>query len=93
MFVREDLGKFKYLVQCLKESLRISPPVPFIQRVIQNDVVIDGKVLPAGTTVDVSVYNLHHNPEIWPDHMVGNQGNQILSAQDSFSSINSSVVP
>ncbi|XP_038066913.1 cytochrome P450 4F4-like isoform X2 [Patiria miniata] len=65
----DDLGKFPYLVQCLKESLRIYPPVPFIQRVIQNDVEIDGKILPAGTTLDVSVYNLHHNPEIWPDHM------------------------
>ncbi|XP_022081327.1 cytochrome P450 4X1-like [Acanthaster planci] len=65
----DDLGKFPYLVQCLKESQRIYPPVPFIQRVIQNDVEIDGKILPAGTTVDVSIYNLHHNPEIWPNHM------------------------
>ena len=67
---REDLGKFKYLMQCVKEALRIRPPVPFLQRVVQSDIEIAGKVLPAGTTVDLSIYNLHHNPEIWPDHMV-----------------------
>ncbi|XP_033645056.1 cytochrome P450 4F2-like [Asterias rubens] len=65
----DDLGKLKYLVQCLKESMRLYPPVPFIQRVIQKEVEIDGKILPAGTTLDVSIYNLHHNPVVWTDHM------------------------
>ncbi|XP_038054107.1 cytochrome P450 4F22-like [Patiria miniata] len=65
----EDLGKFKYLVQCLKETMRMYPPVPFIMRVLERDVEIDGKVLPAGTTVDLGIYCLHHNPLIWPDHM------------------------
>ena len=51
--------------------MRLYPPVPVIQRVIQKDIEIDGKILPAGTTIDVGVYDLHHNPEIWPDHMVG----------------------
>ena len=70
LFLRDDLGKLKYLVQCLKESMRLYPPVPFIQRVIQKEVEIDGKILPAGTTLDVSIYNLHHNPVVWTDHMV-----------------------
>ena len=67
---REDLGKFKYLMQCIKEALRMRPAVPFLQRVVQSDIEIDGKVLPAGATVNMAIYNLHHNPEIWPDHMV-----------------------
>ncbi|XP_022100029.1 cytochrome P450 4F22-like isoform X2 [Acanthaster planci] len=65
----DDLGKFKYLVQCLKESMRMYPPVPFIMRVLERDVEIDGKILPAGTSLLMAIYCLHHNPQVWPDHM------------------------
>ncbi|XP_022097114.1 cytochrome P450 4F4-like isoform X2 [Acanthaster planci] len=65
----DDLGKLKYMVQCLKESMRMYPPVPFIMRVLERDVEIDGKILPAGTNLDMAIYCLHHNPQVWTDHM------------------------
>ena len=67
---RDDLGKMKYLSLCIKESLRIYPPVLVVSRSMENDTEVDGKVIPAGAQVDLLIYGLHHNPQVWEDHMV-----------------------
>ena len=46
---RDDIPKFEYLSQCLKESLRVAPPVPFIGRTTTKDLKLsDGRVIPKG---------------------------------------------
>jgi len=67
---REDLPKLKYLTMCIKESMRCHCPVPFIERELTNDLVIDGITLPKGSVVDIQIYNLHHNPVVWDEPMV-----------------------
>ncbi|KAF8373191.1 hypothetical protein PRIPAC_79620 [Pristionchus pacificus] len=37
---REDLGKMHYTERCIKEALRLFPPVPFALRQLQNDMHI-----------------------------------------------------
>ena len=44
-----DLANMKYLEMCLKESLRLYQSVPIITRTIGEDVVIEDKLIPAGT--------------------------------------------
>lgn len=61
------LGEFKYLDMVLKESLRVYPSVPFIGRVLTEDAVINGVLLPKGTNVDIQIYALHHNPLVWDE--------------------------
>lgn len=56
---------------CIKEALRLYTPVPFIQREITEDIVIDGNTVPKGAVVDVFLYAVHHNPQIWEDSTVG----------------------
>ncbi|GMS94018.1 hypothetical protein PENTCL1PPCAC_16193, partial [Pristionchus entomophagus] len=34
---REDMGKLQYLERCIKESMRLYPPVPFVSRQLQED--------------------------------------------------------
>ena len=50
----------------LQEALRLHTPVPMIQRVLTEDVIIDGRLVPRHTPVDVILYNAHHNAEVWP---------------------------
>lgn len=62
----DDLSKLTFLTQCVKESLRMHPPVPTIMRQLTADITLpDGRVLPAGATVIISIYGCHHHSEIW----------------------------
>uniref|UniRef100_A0A8W7NZQ3 Cytochrome P450 n=1 Tax=Anopheles coluzzii TaxID=1518534 RepID=A0A8W7NZQ3_ANOCL len=63
----QELNEMKYLEACIKEGLRLYPSVPLIARRLTEDVDIDGYVLPAGTTAMIVVYQLHRNPEVFPN--------------------------
>ncbi|KAA0189572.1 Cytochrome P450 CYP4 [Hyalella azteca] len=63
----EHLTQLKYLERCVKEALRLYPSVPIIGRVSAQDLVIDGKLIPAGTNLMIFIYLLHRDPEQFPD--------------------------
>lgn len=62
----EDLRHFEYLTLCLKESLRIHPPVPVISRKTTKPLhVKNGLTVPAGVMVTTQIYAMQHNPDVW----------------------------
>ncbi|XP_065217737.1 cytochrome P450 4g15-like [Planococcus citri] len=62
----EDLNKLSYLEQCIRETLRKYPPIILIARCSKHDIPIsNGKIIPAGCSVVLSIYGVHHNPEIY----------------------------
>ncbi|EHB14402.1 Cytochrome P450 4F6 [Heterocephalus glaber] len=64
----EDLAQLPFLTMCIKESLRLHPPVVIISRCCAQDVALpDGRVIPKGTTCGISIFGIHHNPSVWPD--------------------------
>lgn len=62
----EDLKQMKYMECCLKESQRLYPSVPFITRKCEQDAVISGRKVPKGTDIQVAIYNLHRDQQVFP---------------------------
>uniref|UniRef100_A0A8C3UF94 CP4FN protein n=1 Tax=Catharus ustulatus TaxID=91951 RepID=A0A8C3UF94_CATUS len=64
----EDLSQLPFTTMCIKESLRLHPPVTAVSRRCTEDVPLrDGRVIPKGVICLMSIYGTHHNPELWPD--------------------------
>jgi cytochrome P450 len=51
---------------CMQEGLRLYPPAMFVVRHTVADDEIGGYYVSAGTTVLVSPWLIHRNPELWP---------------------------
>jgi cytochrome P450 len=61
-----DVGKLKYFRACLNESFRVSPTIAYLGRLLPNDLVLRGHLIPAKTFVmwsaaimgqDANIYN------------------------------------
>ncbi|XP_062966004.1 cytochrome P450 4F2-like isoform X1 [Cynocephalus volans] len=64
----DDLAELPFLTMCLKESLRLHPPVTVISRRCTQDIELpEGRVIPKGVTCLLSIFGTHHNPAVWPN--------------------------
>ncbi|XP_012290187.1 cytochrome P450 4A11 [Aotus nancymaae] len=62
------LDKMPYTTMCIKEALRLYPPVTSVSRDLSTPITFpDGRSLPKGISVVLSIYGLHHNPKVWPN--------------------------
>uniref|UniRef100_T1JYM8 Cytochrome P450 n=1 Tax=Tetranychus urticae TaxID=32264 RepID=T1JYM8_TETUR len=60
-----QIQKFNYLDQCIKEGLRLFPPVPMIARELDQEVILDGFKIPKGASVAIMIYTIHRDPIIY----------------------------
>uniref|UniRef100_A0A8D0JQC4 Phylloquinone omega-hydroxylase CYP4F2-like n=1 Tax=Sus scrofa TaxID=9823 RepID=A0A8D0JQC4_PIG len=64
----DDLAQLPFLTMCIKESLRLHPPVTVISRRCTQDIVLpDGRIIPKGVICLISIFGTHHNPLVWQD--------------------------
>nr|UHN91810.1 cytochrome P450 CYP4TT1 [Epicauta chinensis] len=63
----QKLNELEYLDKVLKESLRFYPPVPFIERQLEQDFTIGDQTYPAGTAFNMFIYGMHHSEEFFPN--------------------------
>uniref|UniRef100_A0A8D2JIH2 Uncharacterized protein n=1 Tax=Varanus komodoensis TaxID=61221 RepID=A0A8D2JIH2_VARKO len=64
--IQHDLGKIPYTTMCVKESLRLYPPVPTVSRQLSKPITFcDGRTMPEGAIVSIHIYCIHRNPAMW----------------------------
>ncbi|XP_075395839.1 cytochrome P450 4A6-like isoform X2 [Tenrec ecaudatus] len=62
----DHLSQMPYTTMCIKEALRLFPPVPNISRLLSKPITFpDGRSLPKGIIVSLNIHGLHHNPKVW----------------------------
>ncbi|CAK8671615.1 unnamed protein product [Clavelina lepadiformis] len=68
----DDLSKLSYLTMCLKESMRMNPPIPMVARRLVEPLTIRSKdhkieqvTIPAETYSAMDIFALHKNPNVW----------------------------
>ncbi len=63
----DDLARLTFTAQVLDETMRLYPPGHTLVRHAHEATTLDGQDVPPGHLVAVSVWGVHHNPDVWPD--------------------------
>jgi len=58
----DDIPKLTFTEKVLRESMRLFPPVWLIGRSVDNDYTLGEYTVPAGSTIMMSQYVMHHDP-------------------------------
>lgn len=62
-----QLLDMKFLECCVKETLRLFPSVPIIGRCLDEDLEVDGKLIPAGCNMNVMIYFINRDERYFPN--------------------------
>ncbi|KAH8285292.1 hypothetical protein KR054_007380 [Drosophila jambulina] len=63
----QEISQMKYLDLFIKEAQRLYPSVPFIGRFTEKDYVIEGTLIPKGTTLNLGLVMLGYNEQVFED--------------------------
>ncbi|XP_072308187.1 1,25-dihydroxyvitamin D(3) 24-hydroxylase, mitochondrial [Eucyclogobius newberryi] len=63
----EHIKRMPYLKACLKESMRLSPSVPFTSRTLDKDTVLGDYAIPKGTVLMINSHALGSNEEYFDE--------------------------
>ena len=61
----DDLKELKYTQWCIKEAMRLYPPVYFIFRRAAEDIELDGHAIPSGMSIGINIRVIHRHPDTW----------------------------
>lgn len=78
------LQKMPFLKACVKESLRLFPPVHYLGRIVMEDTVLCGYEIPTGTTVMMNFYATSRSEEYFDDPLEYKPERWLRSESDKF---------
>jgi len=79
-----DEGGEEYLEATVNEILRVRPVVPIVVRVLEQELKVGDRVLPAGTRVAPCVYLTNRNPDVYEQPQAFRPERYIGKAPDTF---------
>jgi cytochrome P450 len=62
-----DLPRLTYTQMVVQETVRMYPPIPFVEKDARADDVVCGYRVPAGAMVLLSPYLTQRHPAVWPE--------------------------
>lgn len=63
--LEEDTKKLSYLERCIRESLRLFPPGPFIARRTSAEIQLETGTIPKNTGILINILRMHRSSDIW----------------------------
>ncbi|KAJ6716251.1 CYTOCHROME P450 FAMILY 705 SUBFAMILY A POLYPEPTIDE 25-RELATED [Salix koriyanagi] len=60
-----DIPSMPYFQACVKEAMRLNPPVPLFDRICRENCKLAGYDIPKGITMIMNAYSIMRDPEIW----------------------------
>ncbi|KAK9821169.1 hypothetical protein WJX74_003820 [Apatococcus lobatus] len=64
---QDNLQDFPYLDACVRETLRLFPPIPSVKRLARDSMAIGPYNAAAGDMLCAATYTIHRNADLW-DH-------------------------
>ncbi len=61
----DDLKELKYTLWAIKEAMRLYPPVFFISRETNEELELDGCLIPKGVRVGIDIRAIHRQSDTW----------------------------
>ncbi|KAJ8683825.1 hypothetical protein QAD02_019617 [Eretmocerus hayati] len=66
-FTMMNLQELQHLERCIKESLRLYPPVATLLRYTPEEVQLKNALIPADSHIMIHLYDTHRDPNFWPN--------------------------
>lgn len=68
LVTKEHIAKLSQMDLVIKESMRLYPPAPFLAREATDDFPLFDGIIPKGTQIILSLYNVHRNQTFWGEN-------------------------
>ncbi|KAJ0963528.1 hypothetical protein J5N97_028650 [Dioscorea zingiberensis] len=64
----ETINQLKTLNMIINETLRLYTPLPFVMKIVNEQVKIGNLTIPAGVGVEMPIIAVHHDPKQWGEN-------------------------
>ena len=85
----EALARMPFLKACIRETLRLYPVFPSLTRKLEEDIVLKGYKIPAGTQIEFLFYYMSYSEDFFPDARSFKPERWLRDEQDTFPGVKS----